>query len=394
MQITVRFLNASFVPGGLLFVLFCLIFLLSACASRNYRNDPTLIYYGYEDSMLPTDQVVTVWWDKDIGEVVSINGRYFYGDYDHEKNKPHYVGARLLPGQYTFEYVVGCHKCAPAIIRMDANLAAGHIYDFRVTYGYKAYHAHHYAARLVDSVSGEMLAGRPAEVLKWSWNDWEHALQEMKHSATSQQKAIELLSEPEPFVGRPTDNTPVYIVCPGSHGGISYWHAMNSPGDKEGCGLLFLQFSDADQLVDYIFLEVPFHDCYKNPFTVWDWKTWHSIRRSCWKRIKSIAFAEYLAITGSSYEAYLQIEAGLQYKHKEVMLQQSRLLLDKYPEIIRAANTHFTKKGFEQSVGTYGDHAEQIERKRLSVFQQLAKPADYEVAKREFLMFFKTTTLQ
>jgi hypothetical protein len=394
MQIAVRSPNASFVSVGLFFLLFCFLLHLSACARHNYRDEPVRIYRGYEGQFLSKEQHVQVWWDKDLGEIVSINNRYIYGDHTQEKQKYHYVGAQLLPGEYSFEYSVGCHKCAPALIRLEAHLVAGRTYEFRLDYQYKAYNANDYAARLVDVSSGDIVAGRPAAVLKWSWNDWEKALQEMKHSATSQQKAIELLSEPEPFVGRPTDNTPVYIVCPDSYSGISHWRVMNSSGDTEGCGLLFLQFSDADQLVDYIFLEVPFHDCYKNPFTIWDWKTWHSIQRSCRKRIKSIAFAEYFAITGSPYDAYLQIEDGLRYRHKEVMLQQSRLLLDKYPEIIRSANTHFTKKGFEQSVATYGDHAEQIERKRLSVFHQFAKPEDYEVAKREFLMFFETTTLQ
>jgi hypothetical protein len=296
MQIAARSPNGSFLPFGLFFLLFSFIFLLSACATHNYRDEAALIYRGYEGPILSKDQYAEVWWGKSRGVVVTIDGSELYtceDPYNCSSARTHYLGAHLLPGEHTFEYQVGCHKCVSAMIRMKAYLLPEHLYEFGVEYRYKAYSHYDYAARLVDTTTGMLVAGRSPDVFEWTWLELEQELQSLSRNNATEDQVIELLSEPN---DRMSDNTFVYVACKKVKGVIRRWNdaeGTHTRKDPNACGLLFVSFDKSGSFQNYNYIVAPFRDCYFNPLTVWNSESAHDRADTCRSRLRDGSYAKF-----------------------------------------------------------------------------------------------------
>lgn len=142
-----------------------------------------------------------------------------------------------------------------------------------------------YAISLVDENTGALVAGRPPQVLKWSWYDWKQVLEGLKRDSATEQQTIELLSEP---IRRMSDNTAVYLVCR-SEGLISDWPIYVMP--PKHAGFLFVEFDES-----------LFRECFRSPFTVSDAESWHSEYYACRSRLQERAYDEFRAVTGRSAE--------------------------------------------------------------------------------------------
>lgn len=270
-------------PIGLIFT----AFLIVGCTTINYREDPQYVYQGYSGTRLPKKDVATVWWDKG-GVVTNIDDKDLYicdDPYNCSDARVHYIGAYLLPGTHTFDFQVGCHKCVPDVIRMNANLLAGHTYEFNFDYRYKAYDRYDYAARLVDKTDNKEVAGRSPDVLTWTWLEWEQALQKLDRNSVSQVKVIELLSDP---IERLSDKTLVYVACKGLKGVFVRWHdaeVIYTRNNPRACGFLFLGFDEPGTFDHFAYIEAPFRDCYFNPLTVWNPDSTYEKQDTCRHRL-------------------------------------------------------------------------------------------------------------
>lgn len=265
----------------------------SGCDMRNIREDPNAIYRGYDGQRLPQDEVAIVWfYDPPIG-LVTIDGKAA----DTCEPYRYCRGAELLPGQHTMEVYVRGYKSSPATINLDADLIGGHVYRMDAEFNMYTQYASDYAVSLIDEETGALVAGRPTEVLKWSYSDWEQPLQRLKRDSATKKKAIELLSEP---YDRLPDDTLVYLDCPRGKGIIHDWVIYGKP--PADCGFLFVEFDQINRVQGYTFIGVPFRECYQNPFTVRDAESWHREYRACRSRLKESAYVEFRAVTGNPAE--------------------------------------------------------------------------------------------
>jgi len=267
----IRHINIT--PLLLAAVLVHAVLLTVGCAAPYFRERPNVVYQGYNDPKLPREDVVFVWWYKSPGWISTIDGKvvnkkrpYVTGNRKLSRNEEqiHYLGAELLPGQHTMEYLVTGYKSIPATIRVDADLSPGHTYVFKTVYEGKPQRPHDYYVSLVDERSGAIVAGRSADVQTWSWSDWEQAIQRLKHNSATERQVIELLSEP--FDSLP-DNTLVYVACPESNY-VSITLEGAASLRSSNCGFLFLAFDKNDRLHTYTYMAVPFHECRRKAFKV------------------------------------------------------------------------------------------------------------------------------
>ena len=97
-------------------------------------------------------------------------------------------------------------------------------------------------------------------------------------------------------------------------------------------------------------------------------------------------YAEYHVMRNNALAAYRIIEDGLKERsrkskgRREVLLQDSKILFNKYPAILHAAKASFTNAAFDEVYEKFGDSTKDIERKRLAIYKKLADPGDYAEA--------------
>jgi hypothetical protein len=391
-----------------LFVIFLVIILLCGCtpAGLHYGDDtqrnpskPEALYLGYQGARLHQSQIATLWWNNTPGVVEEINGNSVNRLDGTGVSK---WGAELLPGKYTIKYYI----CSPRLkgsgcnyIDLEANLAPGHIYEFKTTTPGTTNLPCTFTVALVDTASGNLVAGRTPDVYKWSWGKLESVLEELQRKSATKQKVKELFSKPHPYV---YENTLVYtvskskpVICCSPLNRTGFLHTEH---DKSVFGLLFLEFGESGGLQNYTFVEAPFYQC--NRFWKWDWETAWKERDSCLFRLERLSYAEFRIKTNNPLQAYYEIERGLTKKGKKSeqrsneLLQHSHIFLEQHPEVLSAAKASFSNAAFEDMVNVHGDEAEDTMRNRLVVYEKLANPNDYHDAVREFSAFFKKSLRQ
>lgn len=270
--------------------------LCSGCTSpmQKIREDPRNIYHGYDGPKLPKENIAMVWWQHSI-VVVAIDGKAL-NDTPYMVSENSFFGAELLPGRHTMEVYTGATGSTSVIVNIEADLSAGQVYRMSRDVRLYAKEPVDYAVSLIDEETGALVAGRPPEVLKWSWYDWKQALERMKSDYVTEKQTIAFLSEP---VRHMCDNIAVYLVSRGE-GLIAGWPIFVLP-PKHG-GFLFVEFDASNSLRGYTFVDVPFRECFRSPFTVWDTESWHSEYKACWSRLEENACDEFRAVTGRSVE--------------------------------------------------------------------------------------------
>lgn len=370
--------EAIITPVGLSFVLILTTFLFVGCISNNYREDPKLIYHAYAGTQLPQEDVATVWWYKGRGIVVNINGRDLYtceDPYNCSDARVHYIGAELLPGVHKLEFQLRGYKAVPAVIMIEAELVAGHSYSFQTTAPTHAQHPSDYTVALIDDESGELIAGRPPEASRRSLEEITRVVENMQLNSATEKEVIEQLSVP---YDRISENILVYNRLP-----------LPAPGKER---FLFLEFGATGTLKSFTNIDVPLHRCKRS--MRWDYESAWEEYNSCKYSFEKCMYAEYYAMHNNPIAAYKLIENGLQVRSKmsndrrETLSQDIQMLLSMYPEILRAAKSTFTKAAFDISYQEFGEYSEDIERKRLAIYRQLADPEDYEEAETRFSTYF------
>ncbi|MEN8803531.1 MAG: hypothetical protein ABF297_16290 [Thiogranum sp.] len=193
---------------GLGIVTVLIALLCSGCTSsiQKAREDPSKIYRGYDGPKLPKEEVATVWWHWYPYTAVSIDGNPIIIP---SRSKMRFLGAELSPGPHTIRVSARAIKSVPVAIDFDVDLSGGNVYRFEYKSRLYATEPVDYAISIIDAETEALVAGRPPEVLKWSWSDWERALQRLKRDLATEKQTIELISKP---VRHMCDNIAAYLV--------------------------------------------------------------------------------------------------------------------------------------------------------------------------------------
>jgi hypothetical protein len=387
----------------------------AGCATSNSKSQLT-IYQGYEGPKKATEEVAIV---DNFSDVLSIDGK--------EVNKPHtvyrgmeatypsinYYRAELEPGLHTFKVYITGHASGPAVALIQATLTAGHAYELRSEHVLYAKNSAGFAVMLIDKANGDLVGGRTEEALNWSWMDVEIMLKEMAQDHATKFVVMENIGVPmalypEEMLPEPArrgfkDATPESTLV--------YRHTeLVLPS----AGYLFVKFNQSDQLQDYYFVAVPIDECHENPL-VWDWLGRIIREMSCKYSYKTIGYVEYYVQSGNPVEAYHTLEDGILNAHdnlgylttfpttpdgyyeklkkyadqaSEKLISEGSIMMNRYPELSKAAQKSFSPASYSMSVTLLGDSAAKFERSRLAVYKRLVGSDEAANAEREYLDYF------
>lgn len=355
--------------------------------------------------------------------------------------------AELLPGRYELVVASSIRKGGSGYSLVQATLQPGHTYRIYTNPVDHYLSAHSYPAWLGDLTTGEVVAGPTEYSPSESWTGLRRFLEGMVNERATQADVMATIGVPSAFQWsmslclngtlpeEPTllynyqgeyksfnapvpDNTLVYHTCKSEKSPLIDFSQINRLNFSEykGCGYLFLRFNLSDELQNYYFIAAPFDECASIPPS-WSWSgaDRYIEVRTCRYRRKLLAYIDYYAQSGNTAKAYQTLESGIidaygninyiteLFKGKddypeelrknvdqisEVLISDGRELINRYPDMLVAAQNSFTVPAFTKSIAEQGNDAVNVERDRLAVYQRLVGASQAENAEHEFSTFF------
>ena len=198
-----KILNTNIITYFQSWHLILIILLGAGCTTSAPRQDLDIIYQGYEGSRLPPEQIATVYLSNGpMIRVISIdnknvnNPNIVYIDSEATYQAEEFSRAELSPGLHIFLVWVSARKATSAIASIQAILQPGHTYFVNFDNTLYANTSSHYAARMIDKSSGDVVGGRMKDALDWSWGDVQNILQTMSQEGETHMDVIEQFGVP------------------------------------------------------------------------------------------------------------------------------------------------------------------------------------------------------